>query len=318
MDQQPTKAPTVLMIGVFDVRGSTNIPMAYNLSELGVNVIPINYRTIISTYGLPYFCNIVKNTVIRQEVDLVLICKGNGIPPLLIDELTQMTRTWIFNMDPKQTISQSPEILKNATIATFSSCTAEDYAKEWKAAGANCIHLPQGIDEGIFKPVRPVKKFKADVSLIGSKTPLRDELKHYMEQAGFQVKFYGPGYGPSVYENDFAKVCSSSRFMLSMDSVAGEHTGYFSNRLLRYMACGAPTFHYEPTGTLERYFKDGEEIIYFTSPNQVVSRLQQLDDDDAYDDAYTIGMNGMDKVLKLFTWKHIMHTICTIAFEQRS
>jgi len=289
--------------------------MALSLIKRGTHIIPVNYRTIIQKYGYAFFEGLVMNLVMGQRPDLVLVCKGNGIQPGLIQEITKYARTWIYNMDPGPTMDMCPEVKENARIATFSSCTAMDLAQEWQAAGANCFYMVQGLDEQIFKPVKPVKKYKADISLIGSKTPMRDEAKEYLENAGYNVKFYGPGYtDKEVLENKFAQVCASSKYMLSMDSIAGQHQHYFSNRLLRYMGCGALTFHFEPTGTLQEYFRNEEDIMYFTNLPDLVNQIRMLDGNPQ--NAYRIAMNGMDKVLKGYTWDTCMWNLLATALPE--
>ncbi len=45
----------MIFVGVLDRAGSTNIPMSASFVKLGVQVIPVNYRTIISTQGTIFF-----------------------------------------------------------------------------------------------------------------------------------------------------------------------------------------------------------------------------------------------------------------------
>ena len=310
------KRGLVLIIGVLDKKGSTNIPMALSIIKQGFHIIPVNYRTIINKYGYAFFEGLVMNLVMGQKPDLVLVCKGNGIQPQLINEITQYTRTWIYNMDPGPTMAAVPEVRENARISTFSSCTAMDLAQEWKSVGANCFYMVQGLDEQIFKPVKPVKKYKADISLIGTKTSLRDQYKEYLENAGLNVKFYGHGYtDKEVLENEFSQVCASSKYMLSLDSIAGLHQDYFSNRLLRYLGCGTCTFHYDPTGSLQlSHFQDQEHLLYFTTEQELVQKIRMLDENPK--NAYRISMNGIDKVLKGYTWEARMWELLATALPE--
>jgi len=306
----------ILIIGVLDQIGSTNIPMALSMMKNSFQVIPVNYRTVIGKYGYPYFAGLVQKLVGTEYPDLVLVCKGNGIHPDLINEITKMTKTWIYNMDPQNTIDMCPEVMENARIASFSSCTALDMAEEWQKLGANCFHMIQGLDEQVFKPVKPVKKFKADISLIGSKTPMRDEAKEYLENAGYNVKFYGRGYSDKeVLDKEFAQVCSSSKYMLSMDSIVGQHKNYFSNRLLRYLGCGVCTFHLDPLNTLNEYFMHEEDIMYFKNLPELVQSIRMLDGNPR--NTYRIAMNGLDKVLKVYTWDNLIGSLLATALPEQ-
>lgn len=303
---------SILLIGVLDVKGSTNIPMGISLMRHGFDVIPLNYRTVIRKYGYPFFCSMVMSLVVHRKPDLVVVCKGNGIHTGLINEINKYSKTWIFNMDPKSTIDMVPEVVDNAVAATFSSCTALDMAEEWKALGANSSYLVQGVDEQMFRPMKPVKKYKADISLIGTRTPLRDQYKEVLEQEGYDVKFYGRGYtDEEVIDDDFSKVCSSSSFMLSVDSVAGVHTHYYSNRLVRYLGCGACTLHFDPTETLNEQFVGGVDLIYFKSPEELVNILKNKFD------RYSIALNGYNKVLNEYTWDTIMFHLLSTALPEK-
>ena len=310
------KRGLIMVIGVLDQKGSTNIPMALSMIKQGFHIIPINYRTIIQKYGYAFFAQLVITLVNDQKPDLVVVCKGNGIAPDLISEITAMTKTWIYNMDPGPTIDMCPEVRENARISTFSSCTALDMAEAWQGLGANCFYMVQGLDAQVFKPVNPVKKFEADISLIGSKTPMRDEAKEYLENAGYKVKFYGNGYTKKeVLDKEFAQVCSSSKFMLSMDSIAGQHQHYFSNRLLRYLGCGACTFHFEPTGTLQNYFRHEEDISYFTTLPDLVGQMRVLLNNPKR--IYEIAMNGLAKVQSEFTWDQMIGNLLVTALPEQ-
>lgn len=312
--QQAAQRSLVVVIGVLDKEGSTNIPMAFSIMRQGFHIIPVNYRTIINKYGYTFFTSLVLNLVHTQKPDLVIVCKGNGLQPDFIKELTQHTRTWIYNMDPKPTMDMVPEVKENARIATFSSCTALDMAEEWGKNGANCFYMVQGLDEQIFRPVKPVKRYKADISLIGTKTPQRDHYKQLLETEGYKVKFYGRGYSDKeVLDKEFSKVCSSSKYMLSIDSIAGIHTKYFSNRLVRYLGCGACTFHYEPTGTLE-CFVDREDLLYFKSEEELLDKLKHIEADK--ENAYDVAMNGMAKVLNDYTWDKLMWVLLNTALPE--
>lgn len=314
MQQEPEKG-LVFFIGVLDQKGSTNIPMALSTINHGFRIIPINYRTIMQRYGYSFFRNLVMNLVMKYNPDLVIVCKGNSIYPDLITEINKHTKTWIYNMDPRPTIDMVPEVRENAKISTFSSCTAIDMVQEWQSLGANCFYTVQGLDDEIFKPTKPVKKYKAEISLIGTKTPQRDEYKEYLEHSGFDVKFYGRGYtDKEVLEHEFAQVCASSKYMLSLDSIAGLHSEYFSNRLLRYLGCGACTLHFNPENKLTMHFQDRKHLVYFQTPQELVKEINLLNSNK--DLAYEIALEGLGHVQNDYTWKRCMKDLLDIAIPE--
>lgn len=299
----------VCIVGVLDKYGSTNIPMAVSFMRHGYHVLPINYRTIIATKGMEFFENLLLYTVNVYRPELVLFSKCNGINPELVSKCSERSITYLFNMDPRPTIERCPEVLEHARRAHFSSCTAKDMVEWFKEEGVeNCYHIIQGVDPYIYKPIEPVEKYRADISFIGTRTPERDHYKELLENNGFKVKFYGNGYGSEVVEEEFAKVCSSSRFMLSINTYNNLHTEYFSNRLVRYLACGVCTLHLDSTGSLEKYFRDHKDVIYFSDESSLLNSLSTMNDDDAG----RIAMSGRDRVLKSFTWDHTINTILKI------
>ena len=113
----------VCIVGVLDKEGSTNISQAKAFIELGYDVIPINYRTIINNYNISDFENLLISTLKKYRPFLTLFSKCNGIDSNIIKECSKYSNTWLWNMDPINTIRNCPEVLGHAKNADFSSCT---------------------------------------------------------------------------------------------------------------------------------------------------------------------------------------------------
>lgn len=130
-----------------------------------------------------------------------------------------------------------------------------------------------------------------------------------LEDAGLSVRFYGAGYSPKeMFDRDFNKVCSSSKFMLSINTYNNIHQEYFSNRLLRCVACGTCTLHYDSTNSLNKYLTNGKEVLYFKDAEELVTLLKTTTDEKACD----IAISGRDRVLNNYTWDRIIYTILEI------
>jgi len=301
--------PYVALVGVMDKRGSTNIPMAVSLMKMGFKVLPINYRTIIAQKGMQYFEDYMLYIMTKYKPVLTIFSKCNGIDSKIISDCNKYTVTWLFNMDPKITIENCPEVIEHAKVAHFASCTGEDIAEWFEQNGVKkCLHIIQGYDQNTFKPVLPVEEFKADISHIGTKTPERDRFKKVLEEAGYSVKFYGLGYSEKeMLDDDFAKICSSSKFMLSMNTYNNVHIGYFSNRLLRCLGCGVCTFHYDSTGSLGRFFEDKKDIFYFSGEEDLLKLMKTSDEESC-----RVAMSGYTTVVKNYTWGYIISTIVLV------
>jgi len=301
----------VCLVGVNDVPGSTNISMVNALLKLNCTVIPVNYRTILATMGKKALRDYMEYVQRKYQPDFTLFSKCNGMETQIVDMCSQFSKTWLFNMDPIQTIERCPEVVEHAKNAHFSSCTGIDIVEWFKSLGVkNCYHIIQGTDYEVFRPVPAVDKYVTEISFIGGKTEERDHFKSFLEKEGFKVKFYGLGYtGFQVIDGDFAKVCASSTFMLSMNTVNDVHKDYFSNRLVRYLSCGVCTLHYDNTGTLNKYFEDGKEILYFNDENHLTYLMDHI----TLEEAGKIALRGREKVLGFLTWEHVMSKILEIA-----
>lgn len=297
----------IAIVGVLDNPASTNISMGFYLAKLGFEIIPINYRTIIQSQGMEFFENHLLYILNNLKPDLIIFSKCNGINPELVKECTKYTKTWLFNMDPLKTLEQCPEVIKHMEYSTYSSSTALDMVVKFKRLGIkNHYHIIQGTDPYLFKPVEPEEKYKADISLIGSRTPERDEFLDHLIFNGIDAKFYGYGYNAPVFNEEFSKVCASSKFMLSMNTYNNEHIEYFSNRLVRYLSCGTFTFHYDDTGSLEKYFKHRTDLVYFRNKEDLLSKIREFSNY-PLEEVAKIVLHGRERVLKYFTWEKILN-----------
>lgn len=300
----------ILMVGVLDVASSTNVSQAKAFMDLGYDVIPINYRTLIQSYGATYFYDTLIKAVNEYRPYLTMFCKCNGIDPQIVADCTKMSTTFLWNPDAiHEKMERYPEVVEHAKNSTFSACTGGAVVDYFERHGVeNCFHIFDGCDTDIFRPVQPVEEYKADISFIGSRLPERDQYLGLLDQAGFTVKAYGDGYGKVVVNEDFAAVCSSSEFMISINTV---HTDRgFSNRLFRYMGCKSCTIHYEPTNTLHEYFKDGEEILFFKEANELITKLKFFKHKSS-----EIAQAGYDLVTSKYRWHDSCEQILKLAEE---
>lgn len=303
----------IVIVGVLDKRGSTNISQAKSFMKFGFEVIPINYRTIIQQHGLQFFTQLLLSVVGSVKPYLTIFSKCNGIPTELVKECGKYGYTWLFNMDARPTIEKCPDVVQHAVNAHFSSCTAHELVEWFNKSGANCHYVVQGVDTEVFKPIEPNLKYRKDISgpvisMIGSRTIERDEYFKVLSDGGYFPKFYGPGYSEPVFDKDFAEVCCSSDFMLSLNTFNGIHKGYFSNRLVRYLSCGVCTLHLDPFESLHEMFLPDKEILFFKNAEELVAKIVQTDEVERA----KIGMAGRERILKEYTWDHITSKMLNI------
>jgi len=292
----------IIVIGVSDVESSTTVSICKAFAKIRP-VIPINYRTIIWRFGMPYFERLVLDTVKKYDPYMMFCCKINGVNPQLLKDCSELTKVIYWLMDPPETGKQCGAI-PLAKASHFSFCSGGG-AVQWMIDEGveNCHLVFDGCDTDIFKPVPAVSNYMADISFIGAKNQERDLFLQALANNGFHTKAYGSGYSKSVINKEFAQVCNSSKMMLSMNTY--NHPDYFSNRLLRYMGCGSCTLHYDPTETLKKYFKPGKEIVLFKDKEDLVEKAKSLTDEQIGN----IGLGGRDRTIKHYTWSHTTNHI---------
>jgi spore maturation protein CgeB len=301
----------VMIVGVLDNKSSTNVSMARAFMNFGFKVVPVNYRTLISQYGHKAFEKLMIDAIKKHKPYLVIFCKCNGVNPNLTKECTKLTKTWLWNPDPYQTIDQCPEVIEHMKNCTFCSHTGggvhEYYVRRYNLS--NSHHIFCGLDFIQYKPTDAVAEYKADISFIGNETPLRNRFKEVLESTGLNVKFYGQGYIKPVYNEKFSQVCSSSDMMLSLNTY-NDIPDYFSNRLLRYIGCGACALHYDPTETLHKYFENEKEILLFRDEKRLLGIIRTYRYFD--NNGGKIAFNGREKALRNYTWEHTAGRILEI------
>ena len=291
--------PTIIIVGVSDVRGSTNVAQCKSLIKLGFSVIPINYRTIINEHGDQYLHRYLTTVVHNYKPILVLFSKCNGMHPQTMETCSNMATTWFWLMD-SIFVAKQINALQYVSSCHLASATAPDVVEYFKTVNPNSFHIIEGLDSDVLHPVEPVEELKCDISFIGTRTPERDSYFVALKEAGFNVKFFGPQYsGSNVVDEDFAKVCASSKFALSLNTY-NSIPFYYSDRVIRLLGCGVCTFHLDTTGTINSYFEDGKEIVYFTNPDDLIAKLKNIDNETVA----KIALTGRDKILKNYLWEH--------------
>ena len=305
----------IVIVGVLDNEASTNVWMARSFKNKGYEVIPINYRKLIQKYGQVLFGEILLDTIRKNKPYLVVFCKCNGVDPNLVKMCTCETDTWLWFMDSHNIALQNQEIIQHAVNCIFSSCTSEVCTQLFRENGAsNCFTIREGIDTKFHNPVEVDDNFKADVSFIGGRTEERDRLKKLLENEGLVVRFYGDGYTEKrVSMKEWAKICSSSKFMLSLNTF-NDIPGYFSGRIFEYMGSGACVLHYDPTNTISEVFKPRKEILTFKDDNELVDIIKNTSDKEAK----RIAKNGYDLVHREYTFDNVVDRILSIVDREKT
>lgn len=265
---------TVVIVGVFE-EGSSNNGIAKAFEKLGFIVKRIPYRKLINTLGVDLASTAVINVAQAFTPDFMLFCKCNGLPSDILKECKEYSKkTCLWYMDSMYTLREScPEII--------SHCHNVDFSIHWPGVGKslseleikNCYGLIESCDEKEFYPVKPNKKYVADISFIGTRNTYRDSFIDALRKEGIKVRCYGNGFDEYVTGGRFNEVCSSSKMILNIGTY-NHIWGYFSDRIVRTFA--TKTFslnHYVPG--FEDYFENRKHMAWFNTVEECVSLAKE-------------------------------------------
>lgn len=303
----------VVLVGVLDKFGSTNIYMAKAFMKAGFNVVPVNYRTILQQHG-PNTLRYLLFKLADDEPQLMLFSKFNGMPSDIIGKCGLKTKTWFWFMDGLNTLSTVPECVGHAQLSQFTSCTGMgvvSHIKRQLGGDKDVYHIMEGIDPEVYKPTVIADNLVADISFIGTNNPERHHYLNLLAKSGYKVSAYGQGFNQEVNGSKFNQVCSSSDSMLAL-SVEHGTMGYFSDRVFRYGACGSFVLHkYSPR--MEKWFVHGQDIAYWHDDASLLLAAKEFLGPENEMKRNAISRNLYVKVLQNHTWDSVVAKICTIA-----
>jgi len=295
------------MVGVFDVKGSTNIPLGKAFANAGYHVDAFNYRTVAKNIGWDAMnLEIVK---FASAYDLIIFCKTNGVTAETIRMCGRNSLTCWYFMDSVDHIKADPHYYKMANSVDFSVVTTmavyDTLANGEEYHIPSVYHILQGIDPKEFYPVEAEKKY--DVVFIGQRTAKRDSILATIEKAGYSTKAYGYGYNKPVYGDDFNRACAEGKILLAINN-SDPNQDSFSDRIMRYMSTKGCVLTEYSKG-LENYFHS--EIEWFKNEKQLIDEIALLLKNDILRNS--VIENGYKKVLSEHTWNKVAERIIKIA-----
>jgi hypothetical protein len=166
------------------------------------------------------------------------------------------------------------------------------------------IWLQQGYDPGELYPV-PVEK-KYDVGFIGH---IYGDRKEVLSKLGAEIR----GTHWELHGEDFARFCSECRIMLCLNA-RNDVPGYWSNRIYRYLACGAFALHPRAEG-IEREFADERDLVLFNDLADLENKISYYLANDKQREK--IAAQGCATVVK-YKWENRVKAMMEIINEARS
>lgn len=229
----------IMMVGVFDVEGSTNIEMAEGFRSLGYSVETYNYRTRLKELKCKTHLEAEYLSLIQgRKFDLQIFCKVNQMHPVILHLAKESGPTWYWFMDNFEGCRQI-NAATYAANATYASATASDVAERFSMVTKNAHHIFEGYNPKLY--FKEEERKVRDFIFIGNATVPRIVTLTDLRKKGLKIDIFGYGWpigmkasGPVQGEDERIEI-NSSKVVLNLchDNVI------FSDRVTKALACGA-------------------------------------------------------------------------------
>ncbi len=231
----------ILIVGVLDVEGSTNIYMKKGFEKLGYEVDVYNYRTVMRVVGMQGMWKNFETFLIGRSYDLIVFCKTNQMHPDLLSIASEVGPTWYWFMDNIE-VARAIHASTYAQNATVASATSSDVADRFRMVNKNSHHIFEGYDPDTYF-YEDIAKIH-DVTFIGNATIPRIIEINNIRSKGVDVTIFGEGW-PSgmnaerpVFAEDERTEMNHSKIVLNLC----HNDVIFSDRVVKALGCGAVVF----------------------------------------------------------------------------
>jgi hypothetical protein len=236
----------------------------------------------------------------KQDFDIFLTALPQHIPPSFLKKVKAFKVAHYFDIVCKwqNRESQYFPALKLFDL-TFSP---DDMNNEFYPPGH--VWLQQGYSPKELYPVEAEKRY--DVGFIGH---IYGERPRILTAIGAEVR----GRNWELHGEDFSRFCAECRIMICLNA-RNDIPGYWSNRVYRYLACGAFTLHPRVEG-IEREFENGKDLILFNDLPDLENKINYYLTHD--EQREKIAAQGCETVVK-YTWENRVKAMMEIINEARS
>jgi spore maturation protein CgeB len=298
----------IVLVGVFDNPGSTNIFQKIAFENLGCEVIEYNYREIASKLnGYPAMGDDLVSVSEKEKPDLVFLSKVNHLPPEVIDRLNKFTKTWYWFQDAPKVVNQirADEFVKRAT---FASAKNYEVIEVFHKLNNNTVFIFEGINENVYKDF--CRDRIVDVCFVGERSEWRNNYIEYLEKEGISINLFGPGWdGGPLYNEKVADEYNRAKIALNFSKSIDYHNNV-SDRVIQVMACGAMLLT-EYCEEIEKLFSRRIHLDWATSKEEMAKLIKFYLKNNRRRE--TIASTGKDFAYENYTWKKVLEHVVRIA-----
>ena len=302
-----TKDISICVVGSFNNKYSTNVSLADHLEQLEEisSVIRYDYREALKT---KYNKVIGEMVDISKIVDLMIICKGNGIPVHSAELCSKYCKLFFWMMDIFTHFNAHKNMLNLTKYCSYRSATGYGTSLVWSSKiKLPVYHVLDGADLRLYYPLENKKIY--DVTFIGAKDVERSIIMDFLRKNDITVKFFGPGYNEYIKPPEFRKICSESKIVLNISR--GNYAGYSSLRLWNLLACGSMVLTKKIPKMEELMgLKEGYNIVSFNNLIELKNVVNYYLNHP--DKRIEIGLNGLEFVKNNRSWLNVSKDILKI------
>lgn len=261
----------ILIVGVLDKEGSTNIEMADGFRQLGYSVEEYNYRTKLNELGLEGMHSDFFSLINGRKFDLQVFCKTNQMHPRTLQDAKDSGPTWYWFMDNFEVCRQI-NAAGYAANASFASASASNVAERFKLLNNNAHHIFEGYNPKLYfrEDLPKIHEFL----FIGNATIPRIIKIQDLIRSGMRISIFGSGWPVGmmvhapVFGEDERIEINSAKVVLNLchdDTI-------FSDRVAKALACGA--------NVITQRCKDLQEMVkWFTDIPEEQTALEETEAD---------------------------------------
>jgi len=268
---------------------------------------------------------------------LVIVPFRDEFDPAVMDELRSHTTTVAYFFDDVWRREFSEFWAKHFTFVTTADVRG---VRRFQEAGAdNAIYSPFGCNQEIFEKRNAEKIY--DVAFVGGYHPYRAWCIRQLRRAGIKVAVWGQGWGSGrVEQEDLVRIFNQARINLNLSNSVSWDLRYVlslrrpvretmrtwkntarslieadsktreqvKGRHFEISACGGFQISFYVEG-LEHHYEIGEEIVLFTSPDDLIETIRYYLKHDA--ERETIASRAYQRTIKEHTMGHRFRELLT-------
>jgi spore maturation protein CgeB len=172
------------------------------------------------------------------------------------------------------------------------------YLKE----GCPALFFPEASDSNIFKPMNELPKIH-EVSFVGAKYGVREEIISALQNAGVQVTTFGGGWGKGFLPvEEVPKLFAQSKIVLGVGAI-GHSSDFYALKMRDFDGpMSGSCYITHDNKDLESLYDIGKEIVTYKSINECVEKVRYLLENAT--ERERIAHAGYLRALRDHTWTH--------------